>query len=279
MEDIEKWNEVFGSDVKQNFVCHYTSKETLLEHILPNRSIRLGTFDTVNDPWESQDWCFTEIEDRPPPRITFINPREMALKAKQANFFAKRLCKLFCVTRDDPNYPGADKTIFYRAYARPRMWAQYGNNHQGVCLVFDKEAFHVAINNQLGKVCDVLYDDVSYHPWDDEANEEIFELSSHAIETQGLEKAITDHIRKHANHFFFSKAPDWQHETESRWLLLSKRPGPAYVNFQDSLKGIVLGSKFHRSYVPSIESMRHGLSAKIARMQWHNGMPKLNRVY
>ena len=38
---------------------------------------------------------------------------------------------------------------YRRGYARPRMWEQYGDNHRGVCLVFDKAELHATVMPQL----------------------------------------------------------------------------------------------------------------------------------
>lgn len=46
---------------------------------------------------------------------------------------------LACMTMDNPSATGPVST-WDRGWARSRMWAQYGESHRGVCLVFDRES-------------------------------------------------------------------------------------------------------------------------------------------
>ena len=43
------------------------------------------------------------------------------------------------------------------------MWAQYANNHQGVCLVFNKEKIIDSFKNSFSSK-QIFYGDVSYEP-------------------------------------------------------------------------------------------------------------------
>jgi len=42
-------------------VCHYTSKETAMEHILESKKIRLGRLGFTNDPRESKRWMVPNV--------------------------------------------------------------------------------------------------------------------------------------------------------------------------------------------------------------------------
>ena len=43
---------------------------------------------------------------------------------------------------------------FYPAFdcswARPRMWEQYGDNHAGACLLFDRGRFEAILHHRFG---------------------------------------------------------------------------------------------------------------------------------
>lgn len=41
------------------FLYHYTSSSTAIEHILKDRSLRLGSYTKTNDPKESKTWQFS----------------------------------------------------------------------------------------------------------------------------------------------------------------------------------------------------------------------------
>ena len=49
-------------DVIPTEVCHYTSKETAMEHILESKKIRLGRLGLTNDPRESKPWMVPNSE-------------------------------------------------------------------------------------------------------------------------------------------------------------------------------------------------------------------------
>lgn len=40
------------------YVYHYTRRETAFQHILPSRTIRLGPLSQTNDPRETKSWTF-----------------------------------------------------------------------------------------------------------------------------------------------------------------------------------------------------------------------------
>lgn len=274
--DLERdaWESVFGSSAKRNYVYHYTSKEAALEKILSNRVLKFGTFETVNDPRESQDWCFTEIYDST--QVCFVSLSETPKKAKYMSHLAKGLCKLFCVAKDDLKYPGADKSLFYKGYARPRMWSQYAGNHTGVCLVFDEDILNTEIESHMKDKSNLFHDSVAYDPWSDDEIAKAFTILAKDIKDNGLESTIRDHIKKHIKELFFLKAPDWSHESESRWLILDNNPNPVFLPYGRALSGIVLGSNFNEVYYPAIAKLCSEQAIPIANLIWQNGLPELN---
>ena len=77
------------------YLFHYTTLPTALEHILPDRTFRMSPFSQMRDPRESQAWLGTgggwgDIDDK-----------------LYWEFYArlnrvKDRCKLFSLTQDDP---------------------------------------------------------------------------------------------------------------------------------------------------------------------------------
>lgn len=64
---------------------------------------------------------------------------------------ARDRVRLLSLTRDVEDYEGHAK-IFGCCWARPRLWEQYGDEHRGVCLVFNRALFEEALQNSLGKI-------------------------------------------------------------------------------------------------------------------------------
>lgn len=69
---------------------------------------------------------------------------------------------------DHPNvyYKTDLRADYYYGYYRPRMWAQYAEQHQGVCLVFDKEKLLKCFEKSLSAKGDLYYGEVDYFDGD-----------------------------------------------------------------------------------------------------------------
>ncbi|OYT92968.1 MAG: hypothetical protein CFE43_05505 [Burkholderiales bacterium PBB3] len=87
---------------------HMTSLDVAMKHILPERRMRLGQFDRLNDPFELL--CASVGDKRA--RHVFKFLRE---------YWTEKLGVL-CMGRH---------------WKSPLMWAHYAGNHTGVCLGFD----------------------------------------------------------------------------------------------------------------------------------------------
>jgi Protein of unknown function (DUF2971) len=46
---------------------------------------------------------------------------------------------------------GLRHATFDCAWARPRMWEQYGDNHTGACLLFDRGRLEASLRNEVGE--------------------------------------------------------------------------------------------------------------------------------
>src|SRR4051794_29020534 len=112
---------------------HYTKRETALEHILPTGRLRFGTLPRTNDPREAVPTLFTVAgfvgdDDE----LTKRDPFDLIA---EAGALLRDSVHLLCLTEDKPS------DVTYSRYGngprRARMWAQYADNHKGVCLCFD----------------------------------------------------------------------------------------------------------------------------------------------
>lgn len=87
---------------------YMTRAETALEHILPERRMKLSLFDELNDPFELLAHAIGEQNMR------------RAVRAMQAHF--TKHWGLIC---------------FSDNWRSPVMWAHYADKHHGICLGFD----------------------------------------------------------------------------------------------------------------------------------------------
>lgn len=121
---------------------HYTTKETAIEKIFPDTTIRMGSMRATNDPRETAPWFFGWVmeEGEPDPGYEFFAIDE------RIDEMLKRACLIACFTKDAPDpYPEIDPDRYFRedlglqGYEHDRMWAQYAGNHTGVCILFDRD--------------------------------------------------------------------------------------------------------------------------------------------
>ena len=128
-------------------------------NILFEKRMRLHKVGKTNDPRESRPWELPTLQ-------TFGNQNNPDNEKiiKEANDMIRNNIpkvmrdewKVACFTLNAKNYEGQQDTIkvLYDAYinpgyARPRMWAQYAENHKGICLMLDKNLFEKIFNRNL----------------------------------------------------------------------------------------------------------------------------------
>jgi Protein of unknown function (DUF2971) len=263
------WRELFES--RDKHVFHYTKLDTALRYILATGRLRFGPYARTNDPRESKDWEFTWIEEDGTSISDFAGTH--ARLRDRANAVGKRLCRLLCVTQDQPdqNQTGPH---FSRGYCHPRMWAQYAEGHTGVCLVLEKTALNAEINRTLSPLGKLFSGEVRYA---DRTKEDLeaFRLDLARIRTDGIEAVMQRKLEEFHNTYFFQKARDWQQEQEYRWMLLGDDKTPEFVDVDvfSSLRYLILGMDCAEAYFPSLAFFCEKRGIPIGRLLWRSGSP------
>lgn len=259
------------------YVAHYTRLDTALNYILENRKLRIGPLIETNDPKETKMWRFgvgSSYTSKYSP-----SPKELEELASHNIDFNRILrngYKVLCVSQDAPNAMKIDFSD--RAYCKPRMWAQYAGNHQGVSLIFDKQILHETIESKFG--CENLYYgavaygnfyDVRTAGWD--KHMDAFLLSAEDIVKEGLDIALSHHREKFHDVFFFQKNKDWEHEAEYRWIIRGQTNEPEFIPIEDSLCAILLGIDYPVKHLQPIHEYCKETNTFLSRIVWANGMP------
>lgn len=218
-------------------VAHYT-KSGHLEKFLGKGNILLGPIGKMNDPRESDlGWVHTEgIGD------TFDIDGWRNAENLKANL--KYQLRLFCGTLPKSEIPAGACPIETSIYGRPRMWAQYGENSKGFCVLFYQSLLDNAIKSSLGAEDIFISDHVDYVSW-------LHIVSGGApIEYGGKLRPDKDTIPKIINHndmlrsIYFKKAMDWSDECEYRWLVYSNKSGDMLIDVKKAIHSVVLGCNF-----------------------------------
>lgn len=247
------------------YVYHYTKWERLLN--IMNSGFRLSALAYMNDPRESKDWILHSASYEPGTAVD-----RDALDEAAADYKRKLRVGAFCL--DQPST--ADNAPSLRGYARPRMWAQYAENHRGVCIVLDRESLNQAIRGRYpdhdgswirnGRVKYVT-------PYNDPA--------SIAIEYREgeVQSCVNEYFARYGDSLFFAKHVDWRDENEYRWLYFdadgsgtgndgNKDP---FIDIKDSVIGLVLGEDYEDSHLPIARMFteHYELNGNVVQCLWN----------
>jgi hypothetical protein len=253
------------------YVYHYTRAATALDFVLNDRTIQLSTYTTTNDPKETKAWEFG--------LITFENRDLSSYKHSElSRWFSNELksrAKVACFSTDRAPLSGDHmKDIYRRGYAKARMWAQYGDKHAGVCLVFDRERLLGAVKRHFGQHS-LLHGSVRY------ADAELvrgiehheFNIDVDLYESFGSTAYIRSHLQRHHVRLFFEKLTDWRDESEWRIVLLTEDVGNIYLPYDDSLVAVAHGDATHPDVSEALMARTKGSEIQHLGISWKNSTP------
>lgn len=258
---------------------HYTSRDTALEHILSTRKIRLGPLSKTNDPRETKSWTFGIPGEGDFPASLEEGKAEIdrVVRIFEAAEKIRANCKVLCMTMDDPTYNSTlyPMNDFKRGFGHSRMWAQYGEAHKGVCLIFDRAQLHQAIRENLTAGCNLYYGPVEYSEKISGSEITSTALDQREIARYGLEQFLNLHRHRYHHTFFFTKSKDWSGEFEYRWVVIGDHDESEFVPIDKAIAGVVVGVDFRRVYFPCLIPLCKELKIPAARIGWQNGVPLL----
>lgn len=240
-------------------VCKYMKACTTLRHVLPKGTIRFSPFIEMNDPreTEAQFECDSFLSGSMPPDY-------FTLQDQYRDDFRHKAI-VFCATRD--NYSQSDRDLMMRrGFGKMRMWAQYGDNHRGTCLVFQRDLLQASAEAVFGYEklwCGCIdYDRemLSAGAGAFTFDHEEFRRSSHEY--------IVDHSKHYRHALFFRKHEDWADEKEWRMATISKGQGGVEVKYKRSLKFIIVGHRVNERVIGEIKRLYDGPVLRLAYQQW-----------
>ncbi len=266
----------------ERYLYHYTRSSTLTKFILPDQKLRLSPFQNLNDPREAKSFQISGGAWGDDLHIGILD-----------NFAAhlKQHWRVACFSSDPTEavFGGNDllgasqlEAMHERGHSRPRMWAQYAENHSGACLVLDKRALSSAFES-LGARLDlkVFSGPISYQNTPIAPKLTIGPFMAHMDEVRryGVEEAA----KRHSLHFwqglFLTKNTDWSAEREFRWLLYGKHHGDVFVDLAHCIKGVLVGPSFPEHLLAKTQQLAAQTGLELARMDWKNGIPQIRLMF
>ena len=249
----------FIENLKENnqYLYHYTKNATVLENILKERKLKFSNFMKTNDPFEYENFHFTTVsyeKSRP------IEHLKKQIENENLDLYFKTNLRMLCFCEDvDNSRVPDDEKIYHKGFSRMRMWSQYGEDHKGVCLIFDK-------SNLLKKV-----EDSFEYFWSDSVEyTNRLELPYNFIARELIESKIEgrNFFEQHKK-IFFQKAMDYKNEQEFR-IIVEDDSENSFVDINDSLFGIIMGQRFNEVYKESLLKLTNELNVKYYFMNIYN---------
>ncbi len=250
---------------------HYTKMSTARNHIFRTGRLRMSDFRLMNDPKESRMWKFG---------LTGAKCGDMKCKewdelgAKLSTRF-KEHARVMCFCRDVEPLTGDHMgDIGRRGFARPRMWAQYAENHTGVCLVFDRVKLSEQIKQACAKAWIVIGSKVNYRDRHIAADlRGHYEINLDWLERLGFEQYWRQHIRQFGQRLFFEKMEDWRDEWEYRYVAFFEDTPEVFVDMADALVGVAFGVDAKVEDVDALIEVLLPTKVKLIGLKWENAMP------
>ena len=243
-------------NLEMSKIYHYTKLSTAIEFILPTMKLRTNFLSKMNGPKENQKWAFGSINlpyEKLYPEIYLNNDINVAHFASQYAFGEEVKSKIqaLCFVYSDE----------YEGYENEMMWAQYAENHSGICLEIDEEIFlEENKNTDIFKFQKVKYNPRKHENW------------VNWQEHLSREENINLHIERNFERLFLTKSHYWEKEYEKRILVLNDNF--CFFNIKNSLTGIYYGLETNPNYEIAIEQFINREKTKIYRVYFENNKLK-----
>jgi hypothetical protein len=149
------------------------------------------------------------------------------------------------------------------------MWEQYSEQHQGVCLLFRRDAFEPLVLAQLqersprARAGAVRYSKAGLAE----------SPATTLLQREGITGAslAQEHVRRFAQEFFFSKLIDWKSEHEYRFIEPGDDEEYSYVDIGDTRVSVIVGHEFPTWQEPAARTICHQAGLDLRQMSGRRG--------
>lgn len=282
------WKTIYENDFcSDKFLYHYTGILKAFK-ILHGNQLKFSKLSLMNDTLESK------------PRLnTNDKTNELSMIISHFSYTNNNYIQLLCMSQDSKIKKTISKKSkdFYedfsgRGFALPRMWAQYAENNNGVCFIFDKSKLTFCIEKQLKNNL-ILSNSIDYvsNFKSTEFNQDVYndfliyiDQKKDSTDQKNIykqkNKKDCDFLKNHLDFVmfnYFTKLDDWKNENEYRFLAYGKKE--YYVpNIFDSIVGIVVGEKIEDSNLTIIKLLCPKRQFEIMKIHFNCNGCKLTEV-
>ncbi len=260
---------------ESKYLYHYTSIDKAVDFILKDKTLMFNSLRGSNDPKEFKNWKFDfHTGDGASPS----HDESMKLW-KVISEEVKSKCKVLCFSKDKPGL-GNDffNDIYLRGFAKSRMWAQYGDNHKGVCLIFNKQRIETLVTEQFGSIAELYAADIQYknRPLKGDIFKSPYTLRYQLLKELGVSEYVKRHIYTHNNELIFEKSLDWRDEDEYRYMMLIDSTNNQYLKYGNALCAVVFGADTEDNDQKRVFQMTYQGGTQFEQIKYLNSTPWLS---
>ncbi len=230
----------------EDTIYHYTTLKSATEFILYDNNLRLSRRKNSNDPIEKilPSINFSEYGYSDEILPDSSNERDnisdlIRRKLKQA----KQLC--FCMNdnksrkiNSNPEFPHE-----YFGFMKPRMWDQYADQYNGVCLAFSLTELRKEANGMLNRKVDY----VNYNT----LRQQSVSVDMNEIKKNGLDRYWNERFSSNIDDIIFRKHIDYEGENEYRFVSYSNNEFDN-ISIKNSLRGIIVSDNYSSNFSKEI---------------------------
>jgi hypothetical protein len=243
-------------------VYHYCDSNTAIQYILHEKQIRLSNRRNSIDPIENKKPFISYLQtqnfdDEVKASVSRIKIRDLTLE-KLAN--AKQLC--LCMN-DQSKYHNNENPQYryeYYGFLKPRMWDQYADKYQGICLAFSLSALKEnASDFKNGEIKYVDYNRFKLRHKSINVNE---------VEKMGANKYWESESKRIENDIF-EKHLDYKDENEYRFVSFSNNEFD-YINIEKCLRGIIITGSINEFQLEAVGKFAVDYSVDVLFVHWES---------
>lgn len=250
-------------------LAHFTKIDTLFCHILPEKRLRASNVIEMNDPLENK-WQWLNFVSY---RHNTIAPDAITPEAENEyyNFYSSnsvtlgRHINIACFS--SYNHYLIERMQFSPPHENLKMWSQYGDNHQGACIIFNRERLLSNIRNSSLNF--LVNRDVSYtNTMNLTPNFLTHTISDWNKENESIDsffhRNTADKIRQNPV-TLLQKRIDWRDELEERFIFYEKDATHTFFSIENAIDEILFGVHTQQEYINSIREKHPDL--KLSKMK------------
>jgi Protein of unknown function (DUF2971) len=259
---------------RDKYFFHYTTGDAAFGSILPKERLRFSRYAEMRDPLENRGWWIAGASSDEGVRSGDLD----VLMFNSLASTVRQRALLVSLCMDAPDDARGLRDVYWRGWTRARMWEQYAENHEGVCLVFDREILGDAIDQWTSR----LGFRAAWHgPVDYSGDGVILPIAPPVRDEERVTPAeVEQYIEQNYKALFFTKTLDWETEHEYRFVTIAQgdKGGPTSFSFGAALKAVIVGERFpfwqQRGAILACEDAK----ALPLRVEWETGRPRLRRL-